>query len=147
MRQERSADQKLLRELPELACVNSGETFGLVHSAHAATFAGLYQFKQEDDTDNDILESAVDNHSDLAFEAAALAHELQIDEKLFSVAHEVAKSTTAQDAPDGPFPSPVSSGQAEPPFDLGTHDAGLPATSVQSSPDMYIVRLRLQLCC
>ena len=42
-----------MHRLPELQLVNSSEDFGLVHSAHAATFGGLFSIKDEDENDED----------------------------------------------------------------------------------------------
>lgn len=68
-----------LTELPILQDVNSGETFGVVHSTHIETFGGLYTIKEEDDEDDE----AIQLH--LIEEDTEVLQELKIDPTLLQL--------------------------------------------------------------
>ena len=60
-----------LKPLPTLPAIQMKEAFGVINSAHVATYGGLFELKQEDD--NDII-NLFDFDDDLAF-----SHDLGID--------------------------------------------------------------------
>jgi hypothetical protein len=66
--------------LPELPDVNSGESFGLVSSAHATTFGGLFEVKEEEREDG--LYTMPKDDDDVLED---LLHELNIDPSLLSM--------------------------------------------------------------
>jgi len=76
-----------LKVLPTLQEVPSGETFGIVKSAHSITYMGLLDVKEEE---TDGLGTPVSNLLDMAncdADAAAVmvTQDLQIDPKLFLI--------------------------------------------------------------
>ena len=82
-----------LTNLPELAVIHSGETFGLITSDHASTFGGLVDVKEEptnlelNDTSIMIqsLEFKHDSTADLTLQASRpLLEELEIDLQLLN---------------------------------------------------------------
>jgi hypothetical protein len=55
-----------LKQIPVLPLVQSGETFGIVHSEHIESFGGLLEIKEEEDNETLLMDLLDGNNIDIS---------------------------------------------------------------------------------
>jgi hypothetical protein len=97
LKKEKGATVGKLSPLPELQAVPSDETFGLVQSKHMETFGGLWEIKDEDNEENMIDLSDLQDQDVDDLDVDSILRQCNVDPALHFLPQQTANSTLSSE--------------------------------------------------